>query len=268
MREMKDSGIEWIGEIPATWECLHLKYLCTFKTGGTPNGKKGIDFEGDYPWITPQDIQESFDIEKYTQYISKESLRSSNFVLFPRGTVLLVCIASVGKVGIINTLAYANQQITALKANDAVLPRFLGYVVSAGSTQMAFDASSNVIPIINTKYLQNFSVACPPLSEQKNIVTFLDSKCSKIDAISADIQKEIETLEKYKRSVITEAVTKGLNPDAEMKDSSVEWVGIIPASWTSSRLGYETYIRARLGWKGLKADEYVDEGYAFISASL
>lgn len=266
MREMKDSGIEWIGEIPATWECLHLKYLCTFKTGGTPNGKKGIDFEGDYPWITPQDIQESFDIEKYTQYISKESLRSSNFVLFPRGTVLLVCIASVGKVGIINTLAYANQQITALKANDAVLPRFLGYVVSAGSTQMAFDASSNVIPIINTKYLQNFSVACPPLSEQKNIVTFLDSKCSEIDAISADIQKEIETLEQYKRSVITEAVTKGLNPDAEMKDSSVEWVGIIPASWISSRLGYETYIRARLGWKGLKADEYVDEGYAFISA--
>ena len=231
MREMKDSGIEWIGKIPDTWECLHLKYLCTFKTGGTPNGKKGIDFEGDYPWITPQDIQESFDIEKYTQYISKESLRSSNFVLFPRGTVLLVCIASVGKVGIINTLAYANQQITALKANDSVLPRFLGYVVSAGSTQMAFDASSNVIPIINTKYLQNFSVACPPLSEQKNIVTFLDSKCSEIDAISADIQKEIEILEQYKRSVITEAVTKGLNPDVETKDSGIEWVGNIPAHW-------------------------------------
>lgn len=238
MREMKDSGIEWIGEIPATWECLHLKYLCTFKTGGTPNGKKGIDFEGDYPWITPQDIQESFDIEKYTQYISKESLRSSNFVLFPRGTILLVCIASVGKVGIINTLAYANQQITALKANDSVLPRFLGYVVSAGSTQMAFDASSNVIPIINTKYLQNFSVACPPLSEQKNIVTFLDSKCSEIDAISAGIQKEIEILEQYKRSVITEAVTKGLNPDVEMKDSGIEWVGNIPVHWDTIPIRY------------------------------
>lgn len=244
MREMKDSGIEWIGEIPATWECLHLKYLCTFKTGGTPNGKKGIDFEGDYPWITPQDIQESFDIEKYTQYISKESLRSSNFVLFPRETVLLVCIASVGKVGIINTPAYANQQITALKANDSVLPRFLGYIVSAGSTQMAFDASSNVIPIINTKYLQNFSVACPPLSEQKNIVTFLDSQCSEIDAISADIQKEIETLEQYKRSVITEAVTKGLNPDVEMKDSGVQWIGKIPLKWNVSPLKYNYRIVA------------------------
>lgn len=243
MREMKDSGIEWIGKIPASWECLHLKYLCTFKTGGTPNGKKGIDFEGDYPWITPQDIQESFDIEKYTQYISKESLRSSNFVLFPRGTVLLVCIASVGKVGIINTLAYANQQITALKANDSVLPRFLGYVVSAGSTQMAFDASSNVIPIINTKYLQNFSVACPPLSEQKNIVTFLDSQCSQIDAISADIQKEIEILEQYKRSVITEAVTKGLNPDVEMKDSGIGYIGMIPANWKVEKIKYHLRYR-------------------------
>ena len=71
----------------------------------------------------------------------------------------------------------------------------------------------------------------PPLDEQKSIVCFLDNKCSEIDVISADIQKEIEILEQYKRSVVTETVTKGLNPDAEMKDSGVPWIGKMPANW-------------------------------------
>lgn len=70
----------------------------------------------------------------------------------------------------------------------------------------------------------------PDMLEQKKIADFLDAKCSEIDAISADIQKEIKTLEQYKRSVITEAVTKGLNPDAEMKDSGVPWIGMMPAN--------------------------------------
>ena len=76
----------------------------------------------------------------------------------------------------------------------------------------------------------------PPLDEQKRIADYLDAKCAEIDALTADIQAQIDTLEQYKRSVITEAVTKGLNPDAEMKDSNIEWVGMIPAHWIASRL--------------------------------
>ena len=80
-------------------------------------------------------------------------------------------------------------------------------------------------------WLKNRIVLIPPICEQKVIANFLDSQCSEIDAISADIQKEIEILEQYKRSVITEAVTKGLNPDVEMKDSGIEWVGNVPDHW-------------------------------------
>lgn len=86
-------------------------------------------------------------------------------------------------------------------------------------------------PKLCQEKMKEIRVLVPPLDDQKRIAAFLDSKCSEIDAISADIQKEIETLEQYKRSVITEAVTKGLNPDAEMKDSGIEWVGNIPAHW-------------------------------------
>ena len=86
-------------------------------------------------------------------------------------------------------------------------------------------------PNISQSKIKNQFYYRPQLSEQKVIANFLDSKCSEIDAISADIQKEIETLEQYKRSVITEAVTKGLNPDVEMKDSGIEWVGNVPDHW-------------------------------------
>lgn len=88
------------------------------------------------------------------------------------------------------------------------------------------------MPRANADFILNMYLPLPKIGEQEKIAGFLDSQCSEIDAISADIKKEIETLEQYKRSVITEAVTKGLNPDVEMKDSGVPWIGKMPASWT------------------------------------
>lgn len=86
--------------------------------------------------------------------------------------------------------------------------------------------------------LDNTAVIIPPMKEQKSIAAFLDVKCAEIDALTAYIQTQIDTLEQYKRSVITEAVTKGLNPDAEMKDSGIEWIGEIPATWNIIRGKY------------------------------
>lgn len=96
----------------------------------------------------------------------------------------------------------------------------------------------------------NLNSPVPPIIEQKQIADFLDNRCSEIDAISADIQKEIETLEQYKRSIITEAVTKGLNPDVEMKDSGIEWVGNIPAHWDARPLYYYFAERKKKNYLG------------------
>lgn len=90
------------------------------------------------------------------------------------------------------------------------------------------------------------SMAVPPLAEQKRIVAFLDTKCAQIDALAADIQSQIDTLEQYKRSVITEAVTKGLNPDVKMKDSEIAWANSVPAHWVSSKIKYEVFPLQRL----------------------
>ncbi len=233
MREMKYSGIEWIGCIPNNWGMYHLKYLCNFKTGGTPSDKMGIDsINIGYPWITPQDIIDRIYIENFTQYISQEAINQFGYKLFPPKSILLVCIASIGKVGIVRENCYANQQITALLPYESrVVPKFILYFVKAASQKIAYDASSNVVPIINTSYLKQFYCVVPSLSEQRRIASFLDAKCTEIDALTADIQEQIDTLEQYKHSVITETVTKGLNPDAKMKDGGEEWVGAIPTSW-------------------------------------
>lgn len=231
MREMKDSGIEWIGEIPQRWKKINLKYICDFKTGGTPQNKKGIDIEGDYKWITPADFIDSYCITNSNQYISAKAIADNGYTLFPTNSVLLVCIASVGKVGIIDKPSYSNQQITALKPNNLSYSKYLMYSLVAATQKIQFDASSNVVPIVNTKYLQGFTIPFPAIAEQRMIADFLDAKCAEIDALIADIQTQIDTLEQYKRSVITKAVTRGVNTDVEMKDSGIEWIGEIPATW-------------------------------------
>lgn len=106
----------------------------------------------------------------------------------------------------------------------------------------------------------------PPISEQQAIASFLDKKCGEIDSLIALQEEMIGELQAYKQSVITEAVTKGLDPNAKMKDSGVEWIGEVPENWEVKILSKIIWLRARLGWKGLKAEEYVEFGYPFLSA--
>ena len=114
------------------------------------------------------------------------------------------------------------------------------------------------MPIVNTKYLQGFTIPFPTVVEQRMIANFLDAKCAEIDALTADIQTQIDTLEQYKRSVITEAVTKGLNPDVEMKDSENQYWGNIPTNWHLSDIKYLFEIVKRIAGK---------EGYDILSVT-
>jgi type I restriction enzyme S subunit len=268
MREMKDSGIEWIGQVPNNWKLKKGKYL--FKQHNNRGNLKCLQLLSPSQkfGVIPQTLLE----ELTTQNVVKVS-EKANLNDFKTVHVGDFCISLRSFQGGFEYSRYEGVVSPAYQIFSAIgdnlcdgYYRYLfkgkSFIDKMNSYTMTLRDGKNIA----FDDFGNTYIPVPTKSEQEKIANFLDSKCSEIDAISADIQKEIEILEQYKRSVITEAVTKGLNPDVEMKDSSVEWVGIIPASWTSSRLGYETYIRARLGWKGLKADEYVDEGYAFISA--
>lgn len=203
---MKDSGVEWIGRIPEHWEGKRLRYLADFKTGGTPNEKFGIDTNGDYPWVTAPDIN-SYYIESYSQYISEEAISLCNYKLFPENTILIVCIASIGKIGISRCKSYSNQQITAVY-NTLCDERFLLYSMIQQIEKIRLDASSSVVPIINTSYLKNIYVAIPiGQGEQRQIADFLDKKCAEIDSIISKKEKQLELMQEHRKSLIYEYVT-------------------------------------------------------------
>lgn len=249
MRKMKDSGNSIVGEMPFYWTQKRLKYLCEITTGNEDT--QNADPDGEYPFYVRSPIVE----------------RCPRYTFDGEGILVAGDGAGAGRVFHHAYGRYAvHQRVYRLydfKFNSDYVFYFLSnmfpHVMDMGSAQ-------STVPSMRLPMLMNFPILIPAKEEAKRIVDFLDRKCSKIDSLSADVQKEIEILQEYRRALITEAVTKGLDPDVEMKDSGIEWVDSIPESWDVTRIGYESWIRARLGWKGLKADEYVDEGYPFLSA--
>ncbi|MCI7501653.1 MAG: restriction endonuclease subunit S [Campylobacter sp.] len=264
--EFKDSGIPWIGEIPKHWEISKIKYVAKLKTGGTPNNSFGINVENNgYPWITPANIDENFNI-KADKFITEESLKISNFSLFYSHTILLIGIgATVGKIGYLLEKSYCNQQITALIPFN-INSKFLLYYLHFIKHKIILEASTNTLPIINNKILNNISVIYPPLNEQKKIAEFLDKKCEIIDKRLSNLERKIKSLKEYKKSLISECVTTGLNPkNMEFKDSGIPWIGQIPKHWKISKIKYECFLKGRIGWQGLTTAEYIEEGAYLVT---
>lgn len=241
MREMKDSGIEWIGQIPKDWDKGHLKYYTQIKTGGTPSTSNQVWFDGDVLWFTPGDFDNIL-LNDSKRKLSNLAVLFRVANLFPANTTMIVGIGgTAGKVGYTIKESYCNQQITALINKSNTYPKYITYLMFCFSDVLKDNALYTTLPILNNQFIGDFSICIPKkLSEQRKITDYLDTQCSEIDATAEDIQKEISLLEDYKKSVITEAVTKGLNPDAEMKDSGIEWIGEIPKDWELLKIGYVT----------------------------
>lgn len=235
MREMKDSGIEWIGEIPADWEVSTIKREYVFQTGWTPDTTHEEYFVGENIWINISDMKSKvvYDSEKH---ISDEAVRLASMNISPKGSLLYAFKLSVGAVSFCGIDMYTNEAIATFLPGKNNL-RFLYYTAPIFIIK---NANENIYgaKLLNQKLIRNAKIVIPPLEVQKRIVDYLDRKCGQIDAIIARQQEVIEKLKAYKLSVITEAVTKGLNPDVPMKDSGVEWIGEIPEHWVLNKLKY------------------------------
>ncbi|MBM6864123.1 restriction endonuclease subunit S [Bacteroides caecigallinarum] len=229
----KDSGIAWIGEIPEHWEIRKLKNIFLLSTGTTPKEYDKIS-EGDnlINWYTPSDILEGCnDLFSSLRKLSERVIYENKISLFPIGTLLYVGIgASAGKVGYANENGYSNQQITGLIPLECY-SRFYFYYLSVLKDKIRDNAFFTTLPIINNVYLGQELLPYPLLSEQQSIANYLDQKCGEIDELITLQEEMITKLQSYKQSVITEAVTKGLNKNVPLKDSGIEWIGEIPEHW-------------------------------------
>ena len=232
MREMKDSGIEWIGNIPKNWSICPIG--CEFQEVLDKNlflrEKKSLKFTfGNI--VDKKDFNENID-----DYVEK-TIR--NYTVVKPGDIVLnglnlnfdfvtLRIGQVKSKGLI-TSAYTSFRII---DSTKLSSDFVTYLFKSYDSCKAFhNMGGGVRKILNFSELKKNYFIFPSLQEQRKIADFLDEKCSEIDALTADIQTQIETLEEYKKSVITEAVTKGLDPNVEMKDSGVEWCPKIPKHW-------------------------------------
>lgn len=238
--EYKDSGVEWLGEIPTHWDCTALKRLCSLITGLTPPTQNEDNYADEgYPWVRPEDLNESgfgTHASKYVSDIGWKLLRH----IKPNST-LICCIGTIGKCGYVKETVSTNQQITAATFRDS--ERFNYYLLQAARAQLEELATGNVLKILNSERLGALNVVKVNCKEANTIAEFLDHETAKIDNLIEKQQQLIELLKEKRQAVISHAVTKGLNPDVPMKDSGVEWLGEVPDHWTVSTIKHiSTFI--------------------------
>lgn len=236
MREMKDSGISWVGEIPKEWSVNRAKY-CFVNTkeiaGCRSDRYERLALTMNGVIKRSKDDSNGLQPEKFETY---QILRPDELVF----KLIDLQNVSTSRVGLSPYLGLVSPAYIILKSNKRVLPAFAEkYFLMLWKNQI-FNAlgDAGVRSNLNSKDLLELSIPFPSLVEQQRIAEFLDRECGKIDGLKADIQAQIDTLEQYKRSVITEAVTHGLNLSAPMKDSGIPWVGQFPTHWTKKKGKY------------------------------
>lgn len=255
-RKMKDSGIEWIGEIPEGWEVAPLKRFASIQTGNTPTKTSDSNYYAStgIPWIKPDNLGYSHSISKTSEYLTSEGALCAR--IMPPNTVYVCCIGSLGKVGYSSISCACNQQINALIFNDLMFWKYGYYLTIAQESQYLLFGNGNVLQIINSTSQGNIACVLPPLENQHLIACYLDSVYSDIEVLISKARSSIEEYKKLKQAVITQAVTKGVRGKREMKDSGVEWIGKVPSKWNCIKIKYLFEIRKRIAGK---------EGYTVLS---
>ena len=252
MREMKDSGLEWLGNVSSDVKLVPLKYLLKkermpIKVGPFGSQLSGTDFlkeESDF-WVYNQRIVLDENYEAGDAYISSEKYETMIGFHVYEDDILITTRGTIGKISRIPHIhkpGILHPCIIRFRIDDSLYDyRLLKLIFNQSdfvTEQILYKSNATTIEVIYSDTLKNVILPVWDMQTQRKIADFLDTKCSEIDALTADIQTQIDTLEQYKRSVITATVTKGLNPDVEMKDSGIEWIGEIPVTWDIIRGKY------------------------------
>ena len=266
MEGMKDSGIRFIGLIPKEWTIKRIKYVISDIKDGTHGTFDRV--EDGFPFLSAKNVfDDGLHITDFESEISEKDYLLITANGFPKkNDVIMCCVGTVGRVCVYDldkSMAF-QRSVTFLRPNDNTFSKYLKYCLQSDSTLIQESQLINK-SAQDGLYMGAVQELIIPYTEsrreQQAIADFLDDKCSQIDGIIADIEKQIEILKSYKKSLITETVTKGLDKNAKMKDSGVEWIGQIPEHWDVKRLKYVSNIHSSIR---IFEHEYVDDGIPFF----
>ena len=267
-REMKDSGIEWIGEIPAEWESKKLKYIVTYNDETL---EESTDDEYEFDYIDIGSVQYGKGIVQLQRMTFKDAPSRARRIVKENDVIVSTVRTYLKAVTMINASTIplvASTGFIVLRAKqNEILSSFLNYAVLSDAFISMIEARSFGIsyPAINATSVVDISIPLPQIEEQKSISEFLNTECSRIDSAIEQTRASIEEYKKLKQAVITQAVTKGIRPGRQMKDSGVEWIGQIPNNWKVHSLGTVTESM-RNGYVGPTKDLFYDEGIRYIQS--
>ena len=254
MRQMKDSGIEWIGEIPEKWSFSKLKYIGNYINGYAfkPDdwgsvGKKIIRI---------QDLTGSNDNPNYYNGTIDEKYNVTN------GDILVSWAATLDAFVWSKEDGLLNQHIFKAVPNEKVERTYFFWLIKEAMKNMNNDNKHGIfMQHVTLDVFNNFSVPIPPLPEQHLISAYLDRQCTLIDSVIEKTKASIEEYKKLRQAVITQAVTKGVRGDRAMKDSGIEWIGEIPEEWKTSKIRYIGTLQNGIS----KGGDFFGEGFPFVS---
>ena len=259
-REMKDSQKNWIGRIPYNWELKRIKNIIQQSKDGIKIGPFGSALtnktieEGKYNVYSQANlIASDFSGTKNT-IDSKTFEELKGYEVFPDD----VCLSMMGTIGKCKkvpkgiTRGIMDSHLIKIRLSETVDSRFFEYVYDKDLggvcfAQMQYDKKGFIMDGLNTSIVKNLYFPLPPRNEQIRIADYLDKECSRIDAAIEQTRASIEEYKKLKQAVITKAVTKGIRPDRQMKDSGIEWIGEIPANWRVQKLKYSIKWKSEKG---------------------
>ena len=254
----KDSGEKWLGEVPEEWDVKRLaSYFSERKVKVSVDDYEPLSVtkKGIFPQL--ENVARSNDTDNRKQVLKED------FVINSRSD-------RRGSSGISNYDGSVSLINIVLKPRKTLYPDFCNYLLKSEAfiNEYYRNGRGIVADLWTTRYqeMKMIKVAIPKMDEQIAITHYLDSATSNLDRAISQQQNMIDLLNERKQIIIQNAVTKGLESNVKMKDSGIDWIGEIPIYWETRRLDFCAWIRARLGWKGLKASEYTDTGYPFLSA--
>ncbi|MEH2248064.1 restriction endonuclease subunit S [Nostoc sp.] len=265
----KDSGLEWLGDVPEHWKVMMLKnvYKC-FGSGSTPESSETKYYDnGTINWLNTTDLKNNV-VNETSNKITLLALAEKPLKIYPINTLAIAMYGqgdTRGSVGLLSIETTTNQAACMMYRSSNSMPKYMFWWFIAKKANIRKINIGATQPNMNKDFVRNLFISLPPLPEQKTIAHYLDTKTAQCDRKIDLLTQKATLYGKLKQSLINETVTRGLDKSVPMCDRGIEWIGEVPEHWELSRIKQKGTVRGRVGWKALKADEYVDEEYIFLS---
>jgi len=234
----KPTDVIWFKELPAHWSRKRIKDVTKTLAGGTPDTSKEEYWDGNIPWLPSGKVQNSIinEVDADT-FITEEGLKNSATKMLPSPAALIALTgATCSNIGYLTFEACANQSVVGMHGSSKMLPKYLFYALQSQKEQILLHQTGGAQGGISESDVKFLFIPVPNPNEQLAIANYLDDQTQKIDRLIANKKAQSEKLKELRQIEINNAVTKGLNPNAEMKDSGIEWLGKIPKHWEVKRL--------------------------------